>query len=166
MAADRFTIAGRLRSVEFVDLTRSTASDVDGSDNLRVGVRRMDHSTFWLRIGNQEHRIAFAQTEGGMWIWHQGRARLVENGNGEPRRTRRTAKLPGVVTPPMPATVVRILVSVGDEVEQGQALVVVSAMKMETTLTAPHKGSVRAIRAEVGATVRPGEVVVDVEEKA
>jgi biotin carboxyl carrier protein len=66
----------------------------------------------------------------------------------------------------MPATVVRILVSVGDEVEQGQALVVVSAMKMETTLTAPHKGSVRAIRAEVGATVRPGDVVVDVEEKA
>jgi biotin carboxyl carrier protein len=62
----------------------------------------------------------------------------------------------------MPATVVRILVQVGDEVDQGQALVVVSAMKMEATLSSPRKGVVRAIHTSVGATVRPGEVLVDV----
>ncbi len=162
MAADRFTIAGRLRSVEFVDLD-STVDGSDGPDNLRVGVRRTDHF-LWLRIGNQNHCMAFARTEGGMWIWHRGRARFFENGNGEQRRARRATNLPGIVTPPMPATVVRVLVTVGDEVEQGQALVVVSAMKMETTLSAPHKGCVKAIRAEVGATVRPGEVLVDVDE--
>ncbi|MBW1811820.1 MAG: biotin/lipoyl-binding protein, partial [Deltaproteobacteria bacterium] len=49
-------------------------------------------------------------------------------------------QLPREVTPPMPAVVVRVLVAVGDEVKQGQALVVVSAMKMETTLVAKFSG--------------------------
>lgn len=164
MTADRFTIEGKVRSVEFVDLAGSAASGSLRPDNLRVGVQKMDDSTLRLRFGNRDHRVSFARTEGGLWIWHRGRARLVEEGNGEKRRSRSTAKLPGIVTPPMPATVVRVMVSVGDEVVQGQALVVVSAMKMETTLSSPRKGHVKAIRAEVGATVRPGEVLVDVEE--
>jgi biotin carboxyl carrier protein len=53
---------------------------------------------------------------------------------------------------------------VGDTVEKGQGLVVVAAMKMETTLTAPHAGEVTAVRVEVGANVRPGEILVDVEQ--
>jgi len=55
------------------------------------------------------------------------------------------------------------LVEVGARVETGAALIVVSAMKMEITLTAPYTGTVAAIKTEVGAQVTPGEILVEVE---
>ena len=56
-----------------------------------------------------------------------------------------------------------MLVEIGDEVRRGQELVVVSAMKMESRLTAPRAGTVKAIRATVGASVRPGDELVEIE---
>lgn len=69
----------------------------------------------------------------------------------------------GDVSPPMPAEVVRVLVQEGDEVEKGQGLIVVSAMKMEITLRAPGKGKVRKIHAAVGDKVAPGKNLVDLD---
>ena len=64
----------------------------------------------------------------------------------------------------MPATVVRVLVAVGDAVEAGQKVVVVAAMKMETTLRAPRAGVVRAVNVTPGQQVRPGEELVEIGE--
>jgi biotin carboxyl carrier protein len=49
------------------------------------------------------------------------------------------------------------------EVVKGEALVVVSAMKMEMTLVAPYSGTVRAVNTQVGAQVSPGEILVEIE---
>ena len=62
----------------------------------------------------------------------------------------------------MPAVVVRILIQEGDQVEKGQGLVVVSAMKMETTLCAPLAGEVTAIHTSVEEKVAPGEILVEI----
>lgn len=67
------------------------------------------------------------------------------------------------VTPPMPSAVVRILVAEGETVKRGQALIVLSAMKMETTLTAPYRGTVNKINTAVGAQVMPGEILLEIE---
>jgi biotin carboxyl carrier protein len=72
---------------------------------------------------------------------------------------------PRKVTPTFPATVVAVFVEVGAEVTRGQPLVVVSAMKMEMTLTAPHDGIVRAVNATPGAAVSPGDELVVVERR-
>lgn len=72
-------------------------------------------------------------------------------------------ELPQVVTPPMPSVVVRIMISEGDEVKKGQGVMVVSAMKMETTLQAPFTGKVLKINAAEGEKVMPGQVLVDIE---
>jgi biotin carboxyl carrier protein len=58
------------------------------------------------------------------------------------------------------------MVSEGDEVEKGQSVVVVSAMKMETTLSAPFKGKVTRINVKEGQKVMPGEMLVDIEKCA
>ena len=50
----------------------------------------------------------------------------------------------------------------GDQVGKGDPLVVVSAMKMETTLVAPYDGVIGSINTEEGANVSPGESLVDV----
>jgi biotin carboxyl carrier protein len=63
----------------------------------------------------------------------------------------------------MPGRVVRVLVEVGQEVEEGQALVVIEAMKMQNELKSPKAGRVARIAVGVGDTVGAGEVLAVVE---
>jgi biotin carboxyl carrier protein len=113
---------------------------------------------------DEERNVTFfaARCPEGMWIWAGGRARLVRD-TGARRAGRGPGGTSPTVTPPMPAVVTKILVELGQSVDQGQALVVVSAMKMEMTLSAPHAGTVAAINTEEGAKVSPGDLLVEVE---
>ncbi|HKH10086.1 MAG TPA: biotin carboxylase N-terminal domain-containing protein [Rubrobacter sp.] len=69
----------------------------------------------------------------------------------------------GGLTSPMPGTVVRVLVSEGEEVEEGQLLLVLEAMKMEQPFTAPHAGRVSSLPFDEGALVPGGAVLVGLE---
>ena len=64
---------------------------------------------------------------------------------------------------PMPGLVVKIAVSEGDEVQEGQALATVEAMKMENILKAERKGVVKAIKASAGASLRVDDVIMEFE---
>lgn len=68
----------------------------------------------------------------------------------------------GAVVAPMPGKIVAVLVAPGDTVEAGQPLVVLEAMKMETTLAAEVGGKVGAVLAVAGATVDAGAVLVEI----
>jgi biotin carboxyl carrier protein len=70
---------------------------------------------------------------------------------------------PSSLDAPIPGKVVKIHVRVGDQVEAGQPLVVLEAMKMENELTAVQAGKVGAIHVEPGDTVDTGSVLVDLE---
>ncbi len=63
----------------------------------------------------------------------------------------------------MPGKVVRILVESGAEVEKGDGIIVVEAMKMQNELKSPKDGTVKEIRAAEGHTVNAGEVLVVIE---
>jgi biotin carboxyl carrier protein len=63
----------------------------------------------------------------------------------------------------MPGKVIRVLVALGDAVEEGQGLVVVEAMKMQNEMKSPKAGRVAEVRARPDATVGAGEVLVVVE---
>jgi 3-methylcrotonyl-CoA carboxylase alpha subunit len=84
-------------------------------------------------------------------------------------RTRKGARdltrLPQVITPPMPSVVIRIMVAEGDSVQKGDNVIVLTAMKMETTLTAPFPGRVTGINVSVGEKVMPGKILVDIEKE-
>jgi biotin carboxyl carrier protein len=75
------------------------------------------------------------------------------------------AALPDQITPPMPSVVVRISVQVGDFVVKGQSIIVVSAMKMETTLCAPFDGTVVKINCAVNDKVAPGWILAEIKKK-
>ena len=66
----------------------------------------------------------------------------------------------GSVVAPMPGKVVTVLVAPGDTVTAGQPLVVVEAMKMETTLAAELDGTVQTVATEAGAMVDAGAILV------
>lgn len=68
-----------------------------------------------------------------------------------------------VISAPMPGKIVKVFVKVGDDVTEGQGLVVVEAMKMENELKSPKAGKVVEVRAQEGATVENGATLVVVE---
>ncbi len=73
------------------------------------------------------------------------------------------AEGPQVVTAPMPGKIVRVLVKPGDEVAEGQGLVVVEAMKMENELRAAKAGKVREVAVREGTAVEGGAKLCVVE---
>ncbi len=68
----------------------------------------------------------------------------------------------GVITAPMPGKIVAVRVAVGDAVEVGTPLVVLEAMKMESTLASEVGGRVAAVRVDAGALVAAGDVLVEI----
>ena len=64
---------------------------------------------------------------------------------------------------PMPGLVVKIAVSEGDEVQEGQALATVEAMKMENVLKAERKGVVKKITAIAGSSLKVDEIIMEFE---
>lgn len=67
------------------------------------------------------------------------------------------------VEAPMPGTILRINVNVGDEVKAGQELLILEAMKMENEILAPRDGKVAAVQVSKGASVNTGDKLVSIE---
>ena len=64
------------------------------------------------------------------------------------------------VESPMPGTVLKMNVKVGDSVEAGQAVAVLEAMKMENDIVAPSAGTIASVNVSVGDSVNTGDVLV------
>ncbi len=68
------------------------------------------------------------------------------------------------VTSPMQGTIVKVVVEEGQEVAEGDTVVVIEAMKMEQPLKAHKAGTVTGLQAEVGATVTNGAVICELKD--
>lgn len=73
------------------------------------------------------------------------------------------AEGPRAVKAPMPGRVVRVLVASGEEVAEGQGVVVIEAMKMQNELKSPKAGRVSRVAVAVGDTAGSGDVLVVIE---
>ena len=80
-----------------------------------------------------------------------------------PRVVRTAAEEAGAVTAIMPGKIIRVLVQEGDEVQEGDVLCVLEAMKMENELRAGKSGVVKEVTVEPGSDVEMGEVLVVVD---
>jgi len=66
-----------------------------------------------------------------------------------------------VVSAPLPGTITKITVKVGDAVKAGDTVLLMEAMKMENSITAESAGTVKAILVESGAQVQSGQALVE-----
>jgi len=140
-----------------------------------------DGSAIRVRIGDRELVAEFTPTADGRGVLAINGRRypvfgvrrkesiLISLGPGsfefkraEAASRRRTRGLASAeITAPMPGKVLKLLVRGGDLVEAGQPLVVIEAMKMETTLAAESAALVKLVRVEEGQTVDHGAVLIE-----
>ena len=73
-----------------------------------------------------------------------------------------SASGPGDVPCPLAGRVTAVVVQVGQEVKEGDHLVTLEAMKMNTFVFAPRSGRVTAVKTEVGAVVEEGQMLVTI----
>jgi pyruvate carboxylase subunit B len=129
-----------------------------------------------LRVGNTTHRVVWERRRAGepgsgaaFRIWIDGEAvdvSAMDERAATVERLRRAAAQPHQLAPvvaPMPGLVVRVHVSVGQEVAAGQGVVVIEAMKMENELRATAAGVVRHVHARAGLAVEKGAILIELE---
>lgn len=127
-----------------------------------ASVLEVEAGIYSVLFGGRSFEARIEKAADGWAVTIGGRRYLLEV--SDPRRLkRRRDALYGEgrqrVVSPMPGKIVRVLVTQGDEVEAGQGLLVVEAMKMQNELKAPRAGRVAAVAAQVGAAVSAGEVL-------
>ncbi len=81
-------------------------------------------------------------------------------GEGQIKKSASTGKHP--VTAPLPGTILKVNVSVGDVVSEGQNIVVMEAMKMENQVQTPRGGEVISVKVNVGDTVQQDDVLIEI----
>ena len=124
-----------------------------------------------LTLGDEVHRVLVrrGETRGRYAIWLDGFRHDVE---ALDERTRAILALSGAAAAPqgpaplkapMPGLVVRVNVQPGDQVQAGQGLVVIEAMKMENELRSASAGRVKGVHATPGMPVEKGALLVELE---
>ncbi|MDT0452533.1 acetyl/propionyl/methylcrotonyl-CoA carboxylase subunit alpha [Streptomyces hesseae] len=95
-------------------------------------------------------------------------ARTAAAGGAKPKR--RAAKKSGSaasgdsLASPMQGTIVKVAVEEGQQVNEGDLVVVLEAMKMEQPINAHRSGTIKGITAEVGASVSSGAVICEIKD--
>ena len=120
-------------------------------------------------VGGEEMIVKADFGRGGVRLrWRGAEMKAVVR---TPRQAELAAMMPEKQPPdtskfllcPMPGLIVKISVAAGDEVQEGQALATVEAMKMENILRAERKGVVKKINAEAGASLKVDDVIMEFE---
>jgi 3-methylcrotonyl-CoA carboxylase alpha subunit len=106
--------------------------------------------------------MAAARLGESVWIGVDGHTLEFKIG-GTPAQAPGAHRDRDALTPPMPATVVRIHAHTGQRVDTGDTLIVLEAMKMELPIRAPRAGTVRAVHCAEGQLVQPGDALIDLE---
>ena len=146
---------------------RFTAS-IDGKE-MDVFARRISSHQMQITSAGKSITVFTNGNAQEKEVFINGRTYIIADADVlEQRSSRATSNtnVPTDIVPPMPAIVIRILVAEGDQVERSQPLIIVAAMKMETTLNAPYAGVVSKIHVSEGDKVAARQVLMDIEKVA
>jgi biotin carboxyl carrier protein len=159
------TIDGKKYRLELNRLDERWQCCVDGNA-IEVDAVLARRDVLSVIIGGKAYEIKRERTPVDMHLWVG--SRRYEAQLRDPRSLRSRASVddgrgPRKLVAPMPGKVVRVLVQEGTDVEAGQGVVVVEAMKMQNEIKSPKKGVVRKLIASENAAVNAGDVLAVVE---
>ncbi len=115
-----------------------------------------------LTVDGVVHRVATAEHEGRVWVAVDGRVYVFDDARADDEYSA-AGSAENSVAAPMPGKVIKVLVENGQEVEEGQPVLIVEAMKMEHTLRAPAAGVVAELKCAEGDQVDAGVPLLELE---
>ncbi|MGI5349211.1 biotin carboxylase N-terminal domain-containing protein [Streptomyces sp. CA-250714] len=155
-----FDVHTRWIETEFVNDIKPFAAPAPGEAEEDEGAGR---ETVVVEVGGKRLEVSLPSSLG----MPLARA-AVEGGARKPRR--KAAKKSGTavsgdaLASPMQGTIVKVAVEEGQQVEEGELIIVLEAMKMEQPLNAHRAGTVKDLRAEIGASVTSGAVICEIKD--
>jgi len=151
-----------LRTIVMNDETEKAALEMEVISNWRPGQTLV--KSF---VDNRPFNFKAVKTAQGYLVSYRGCE--LDVSVRSPRAAELARLMPIKIAPdtsnlllcPMPGVIVSVLVKEGDEVQDGQALAVVEAMKMENTLRAETKGVIAKVNAKAGDNLAVDEVIME-----
>lgn len=160
------TLAEKIYRVELTLVGERWKCILDGRE-LPVDVVYGQHGVLSLLLGGKSYEVKqeIVGSETNIVVGHERFTASVRDPRSFRSRSRAGANEQGVmkIKAPMPGKVVRVLAGVGTQVEAGQSVLVIEAMKMQNELKAPKNGIVKKINVAEGAAVDAGQALAEVE---
>jgi acetyl/propionyl-CoA carboxylase alpha subunit len=158
-------VGGRAHRVEVTGGKGRYTVAIDGRP-LAVDWRPVGGPFVSLLVDGRSHDVGLERRPGGYRVLvgsHDFAVELLAPTRGDVVAARPAPAGPARLLAPMPGRVVRVLAEPGQEVEAGQGLVVMEAMKMENELRSPRAGRVVEVHARERQAVETGSLLVVVE---
>ncbi|TDT28690.1 biotin carboxylase C-terminal domain-containing protein, partial [Streptomyces sp. BK208] len=156
-STDPFTVHTRWIETEFVNDIKPFTAPADTDTDEDSG-----RETVVVEVGGKRLEVSLPSSL-GMSLARTGLAAGA-------RPKRRAAKKSGpaasgdTLASPMQGTIVKIAVEEGQEVQEGDLIVVLEAMKMEQPLNAHKSGTIKSLSAEVGASLTSGAAICEIKD--
>jgi acetyl-CoA/propionyl-CoA carboxylase, biotin carboxylase, biotin carboxyl carrier protein len=134
-----------------------------GDGEIHSGSAELDRAQMSVTLDGLRREYRWAEADRHLWIadergtWHLREAE-------EQKIHRAAGARPAEVVSPMPGNVIAVQVTSGAEVSEGDAVVVVEAMKMEHSLAAPVSGRVEVL-VSVGDQVKVDQVLARIKDR-
>ena len=138
-------IDGERQDVDASKLEASFYSLICQGRSYEVSVSETDTDTFVVRHGGVKRVVRLVDPVAAAAGAHLGASGVAD------------------VISVMPGRVTKVLVAEGDEVVEGQGVIVLEAMKMENEVAAPRAGTVASLNVQAGDTVETGALIARVE---
>ena len=161
-----FKINGEIQRIE-CDVSKSQIKALVNGEECVFDYLRLSENCLHITGKGGNLLVYFAQAKGKTHIFINGEKYIVEDSAADSHFASGAGGMvadKGLVTSPMPGTIIKFLVSEGDMVEVDQGLVIVEAMKMENEIRSTIKAKVKKINFQPGDAVDVGMSIIDLEE--
>src|SRR5579862_2332515 len=148
------------REAEIVAITDSIVTARIDGEEVSASLTSLTDGSAMLAIGDRRYHVSGTKRGNSILV-----AAAAMSAEYQVVETRRGSRHGGLASPtidaPMPGTVLKILVTEGARVEAGDPLIVLEAMKTETTLSAESAAIIKRIHVQVGQRIEHGATLIE-----
>ena len=143
-----------------LDDGKQTEVEIDGK-KFPIAFQKIDERFYSILIDGMSVGVGILKKGKKVEVFLNGDLYEFES-ISEKERQSASAIISGIqqIKSPMPSRVVKILKNVDEEVKEGEGVIIIEAMKMESELKSPINGKVKEVKVKEGSAVESGTVLV------
>ena len=158
------------REYQDIDInSKGNLYEVMNNDNINsFNLDFISKNVFLFKKNNEFRNLTYTIKDNTVKLYNNGKEYSFEFLDEKAiRRLSSTGSLnaagPIIINSPMPGKIVKLLKSLGDEVKEGEAIMIMEAMKMENEMKAPYDGIINKIFVKEGDTLETGAKLFGIE---